>query len=84
VVLPHSLPGIIDTARVNLAAAWNLIIVVELIAADAGLGRRIVNSQKFLRTEEIFVVVVTIGVIGVCTDIGLRTLRNRLSPWARE
>jgi NitT/TauT family transport system permease protein len=84
VILPHSVPGIIDTARVNLAAAWNLIIVVELIAADAGLGRRIVNSQKFLRTEEIFVVIVTIGIIGVCTDMGLRMLRNRLSPWSQD
>ena len=84
VILPHSIPGVIDTARVNLAAAWNLIIVVELIAADEGLGRRIVNSQKFLRTEEIFVVIVTIGLIGVCTDMGLRVLRNRLSPWSQE
>ena len=84
VIFPHAIPGIIDAARVNLAAAWNLIIVAELIAAEEGLGRRIVNSQKFLRTEEIFVVIVTIGVIGVCTDMGLRTLRNRLSPWVRE
>lgn len=84
VVLPHSVPGIIDAARVNLAAAWNLIIVAELIAADEGLGRRIVIAQKFLRTEEIFVLIITIGFIGVCTDIGLRTLRDRLSPWARE
>lgn len=84
VILPHAVPGIIDTARVNLAAAWNLIIVAELIAAEEGLGRRIVNSQKFLRTEEIFVVIVTIGIIGVCTDMGLRVLRNRLSPWSQE
>ncbi len=84
VILPHSIPGIIDAARVNLAAAWNLIIVAELIAAETGLGRRIVNAQKFLRTEEIFVVIITIGFIGVCTDIGLRILRDRLSPWAKE
>jgi NitT/TauT family transport system permease protein len=84
VILPHAVPGIIDAARVNLAAAWNLIIVAELIDAEEGLGRRIVNSQKFLRTEEIFVVIVTIGIIGVCTDIGLRMLRNRLAPWSQE
>jgi NitT/TauT family transport system permease protein len=84
VIFPHAMPGMIDAARVNLAAAWNLIIVAELIAAEAGVGRRIVNSQKFLRTEEIFVVIVAIGIIGVTTDIGLRMLRNRLSPWSQE
>jgi NitT/TauT family transport system permease protein len=84
VILPHAVPGIIDSARVNLAAAWNLIIVAELIAADEGLGRRIISSQKFLRTEEIFVVIVAIGLIGVSTDIGLRVLRNRISPWSQE
>ncbi len=84
VILPHSVPGIIDAARVNLAAAWNLIIVAEVIAAEAGLGRRIVNAQKFLRTEDIFVLIITIGLIGVCTDIGLRVLRDRISPWAKE
>ena len=84
VVFPFAVPGIIDAARVNLAAAWNLIIVAELLAAEEGLGRRIVSAQKFLRTEEIFTVIVVIGIIGVATDIGLRTLRNRLSPWAQE
>lgn len=84
VVFPFAVPGMIDAARVNLAAAWNLIVVAELLAAEEGLGRRIISAQKFLRTEEIFAVIITIGVIGVCTDIGLRMLRDRISPWARE
>ena len=33
VVLPHCLPGIIDVARVNLAAAWPMLVVAELLAA---------------------------------------------------
>jgi NitT/TauT family transport system permease protein len=74
----------IDTARVNLAAAWNLIVVAELFAADEGLGLRIVRSQKFLQIDQIFVVIVVIGILGVASDIGLRTLRNRLAPWSQE
>ena len=38
VVLPHCLPGIIDVARVNLAAAWPMLVVAELLAATDGLG----------------------------------------------
>ena len=84
VIFPAALPGIIDAARVNLAAAWNLIVVAELVAANEGLGVRIFRAQKFLRTEEIFAVLLVIGVLGVTCDLVLRVLRDRLSPWAQE
>jgi NitT/TauT family transport system permease protein len=84
VIFPYSLPGIMDAARVNLAAAWNLIVVAEVLAANEGLGRRIASAGKFLNVDQIFVVLIVIGVIGLTTDIGLRMLRNRLSPWSQE
>ena len=84
VIFPYAVPGIIDTARINLAAAWNLIVVAELIAADSGLGVRIVRAQKFLNTDQIFVAIIVIGLLGLLTDIVLRTLRNRLAPWSQE
>jgi len=84
VIFPYAVPGMIDTFRVNLAAAWNLIVVAEVLAADEGLGFRIVRAGKFLHVEQIFVAIVVIGVIGVSTDIGLRVLRDRLAPWSQE
>src|SRR5437773_2144979 len=33
VVFRHSLPGIVDVARVNLAAAWLMLVVSEVLAA---------------------------------------------------
>lgn len=82
VIFPHSLPGMIDAVRVNLAAAWNLIVVAELLAADEGLGYRITRAQKFLHIDQIFVVLIVIGIIGITTDIILRNIRDRVSPWA--
>ena len=84
VIFPHSLPGAIDAARVNLAAAWNLIVVAELFAADEGLGYRIVRSQKFLQIDTIFAVLIVIGILGLTSDLLLRTARNRLAPWSQE
>jgi NitT/TauT family transport system permease protein len=84
VIFPYALPGVIDAARVNIAAAWNLIVVTEVVAAQEGLGRRIVSAQKFLETDEIFAILIVIGVIGLVTDFALRTLRNRLAPWSQE
>jgi NitT/TauT family transport system permease protein len=75
---------LIDVARVNLAAAWNLIVVTEIYNAEFGLGRLIVRSQKFLPIDQIFSAIEIIGVIGETTEIGLRTLRNRIAPWSQE
>ena len=69
VISPYVLPGIIDACRINLAAAWQLVIVSELIAATEGLGRRISVAGRFLRTDEIFVGLIVIGVIGLAFDL---------------
>ena len=84
VIFPHSVPGAIDAARVNLAAAWNLIVVAELFAADEGLGYRIVRSQNFLQIDTIFAVLIVIGILGLTSGLLLRTARNRLAPWSQE
>jgi NitT/TauT family transport system permease protein len=84
VIFPFAVPGVIDAIRVNLAAAWNLIIVAELLAASEGIGVRIVRAQKFLQTDTIFVYLIVIGLIGVATDMSLRIARRRLAGWAKD
>jgi NitT/TauT family transport system permease protein len=81
VVVPHALPGIIDAMRVNAAAAWNFVVIAELIAATSGLGYRIARSQRFLQTDRIFAVLVVIGLIGLAIDVALRLLRSRVGRW---
>lgn len=82
VIVPHSMPGMIDAIRVNAAAAWNFVVVAELFAASTGLGRKITQAQRFLQTDKIFACLVVIGVLGVLIDVALRLLRNALGRWA--
>jgi NitT/TauT family transport system permease protein len=84
VIFPHVLPGIIDACRINLAAAWQLVIVSELIAATEGLGRRISVAGRFLRTDEIFVGLIVIGVIGLAFDLLFQYLLRVSSKWATQ
>jgi NitT/TauT family transport system permease protein len=81
VIVPHALPGMIDAVRVNAAAAWNFVVVSELIAADSGLGYRIVRAGRFLQMDRIFAVLIVIGVIGLTIDIALRLSRDRVGRW---
>ncbi len=84
VILPHVLPGIIDACRINLAAAWQLVIVSELIAATEGLGRRISVAGRFLRTDEIFVGLIVIGIIGLAFDLLFQYLLRVSCHWASQ
>jgi len=83
VVIPHSLPGIVDVTRINLAAAWLMLVVAELLASDEGLAVRIVRSGRFLHFDTMFAVLVVFGVIGMVSDLGLRGLRWLVAPWDR-
>jgi NitT/TauT family transport system permease protein len=84
VIFPYVLPGIIDACRINLAAAWQLVIVSELIAATEGLGRRISVAGRFLRTDEIFVGLIVIGVIGLTFDMLFQQLLRVACNWASQ
>lgn len=84
VIFPYVLPGIIDACRINLAAAWQLVIVSELIAATEGLGRRISVAGRFLRTDEIFVGLIVIGVIGLTFDLLFQYLLRVSCKWASQ
>lgn len=82
VITPYILPRIIDTFRVNMAASWNLVVVAELLAANEGLGKRILLAQKFLKTDEIFACLIILGLIGFAIDLFFRLLVRLSCKWA--
>jgi NitT/TauT family transport system permease protein len=82
VLLPHSVPGIIDVARINLAAAWLMLVVAELLAAQEGLAYRVVRAQRFRQVDTMFAVLIVFAIIGLVSDLALRQLRKRTAPWS--
>jgi NitT/TauT family transport system permease protein len=82
VIFPAILPNIIDTLRINIAGAWNFVVVAELVAAQSGLGFRIMTAQRFLRTDEIFVGIILIGLIGLAIDFIFKAIFRLVVPWA--
>ncbi|BAU05320.1 binding-protein-dependent transport systems inner membrane component [Fischerella sp. NIES-3754] len=82
VIFPFILPTVINACRVNMAGAWNLVIVSELVAATEGLGRRISVAQRFLKTDEIFASLIVIGLIGLVFDLLFQLLLRISCKWA--
>jgi NitT/TauT family transport system permease protein len=83
VIIPHSWPGVIDVARINLAAGWLMLVVAELLAAQEGLAFRIVRAQRFRAIDTMFALLLVFAVIGLVSDLLLRRLRWAVGRWAR-
>lgn len=84
VILPATLPNIIDTMRVNVAGAWNFLVIAELIAAENGLGFKIIYFQRFLETDKVLFCILVIGLIGLILDFAFRLLFRLIVPWSEQ
>jgi len=84
VILPATFPSVLDTLRVNISGAWNFLVIAELLAAQNGLGFKIIQAQRFLQTEKVLFIIVLIGAIGLIIDYGLKWISQILTPWADQ
>lgn len=84
VILPASLPGIFDALRVGSGWAWSYLILAEIIAASVGLGHMIMESQRYLRTANVFAGIIIIGVIGLLLDYAFKLAYGFLFRWSEK
>jgi len=68
VVIPATVPYMFTGVRLAMGTSYMAIIGAEMIAANEGLGYLIWNSRLFFRTDWIFVGLISLGLIGFCTD----------------
>lgn len=84
VIIPATFPNVLDTLRVNVAGAWNYLVIAELVAAQNGLGYRIIQAQRFLQTPKVLFCIILIGLIGLIIDYLLKFISHKLTPWASQ
>ncbi len=82
VLLPATLPGLLDTCRTMIGWAWTYLVIAEVVATSSGLGYSIMKAQRFSRADEIFVGIFILGFLGLATDMVFKVLQPRLLPWA--
>lgn len=81
VILPKSWPDILNTIRIVLGWAWTYIIVAEMVGASSGIGYSILQAQRTMKVDDIFVGIFVLGVIGLIVDNLLKYLNRFLFPW---
>lgn len=84
VLLPATLPGVMDTLRVTMGWAWTYLVVAELVASSSGLGYMSMQAMRGLHADFIFVAILVIGFLGLITDQIFKWLKTTLLPWAEQ
>ena len=81
IIFPATLPQIVTGLRVGMAAGLSILVASELLGGDLGLGFLIMDASTFFRTNEVFVGIVLIGVLGLASDRGLNYLSRKFVHW---
>lgn len=77
VMFPSAMPFILTGMRVALGFSFMGIVAAELIGAREGIGFLIMNSRQLLQTEQLFVGLLSLGVVGAIIDRVFRTVLDR-------
>ncbi len=77
-------PAILDSMRNMIAVGWTYLVIAEIVAAQDGIGAVMMRAGRFLKADVIMAGILTIGVLGVVTDIGFRLISHFAVPWNRK
>jgi ABC-type nitrate/sulfonate/bicarbonate transport system permease component len=81
VVLRSAFPFIVVGARVGMGMAFIVLVAAELIASSAGLGFMISDARYNFRTDQMFLGMAMIGVLGFALNKTLLEVERRLLKW---
>ena len=81
VILPGSLPSFFSGLRLALNTSLVLVIAVEMLSADDGLGALVWMAWQTMRINETFAVLIVIAVLGLIFNNVVYIMCRRLIPW---
>ena len=76
-------PQILDSMRNMIAVSWTYLVIAEIVAATDGIGAVMMRGARFLHVDIIMGGILTIGVLGVLTDVSFRIANHMLFPYLR-
>jgi len=81
VYLPSALPQIFTGLTVGMGVAWVSLIAAEMISGQFGIGYFTWQAYSLVQYSDIALGMVTIGVLGLGSSLGLHLLGRMLMPW---
>jgi NitT/TauT family transport system permease protein len=76
-----ALPSIFSGLRIAIGSAWMLTVTAEMVAVKSGLGYVLWDSYYFLRYDLVLAAMISIGLLGYLSDLGLKAIMARVLHW---
>ena len=81
IILPAAVPFVMTGVRLGIGHAVIAMIVAQMFLAQAGLGRLLVQYGDRFRTDNVFAVIIVIGMLGVALTEVVKMLERRFAHW---
>ncbi|HTE38035.1 MAG TPA: ABC transporter permease [Reyranella sp.] len=81
VIVPAILPGMLAVLRMNLFAAWMVVLIAESTGVGYGMGQVIMLARNTFNPSLVFFTIAVIGVLGFTFDWLLRLAQRRILYW---
>jgi NitT/TauT family transport system permease protein len=81
VVLPAILPGLFMVLRMNLFAAWMVVLIAEVVGVGSGLGQIVSMARSTFNAKLVFFTMAIIGLCGFTLDFGLKQVQRKVLWW---
>ena len=81
VILPTILPELFVTLRMNLFAAWMVVLIAEAVGVGSGLGQVTMMARNTFNASLVFFTMTLIGITGFAFDQSLRYVQRKVLWW---
>lgn len=79
---PGALPAVFTGLRLGFGYSWRALVSAELIAASSGLGYLISDASEMARTDQVFVGILMIALLGIIGDVLFQLGLRKVAPWS--
>lgn len=84
VILPHSYYWILTGIRLGFSSALLALIAAEMIGASSGLGYKILYFSRIFNINDMYAIILLIGLIGFLGNKLLLYIEKRITPWNKH
>lgn len=81
VLLPYSLPGLLNSISVSVSTSFLVLTAAEMIGGTSGLGWYIRYHSDFANFSKVVFGIIMIGIVVTLLNVLIRALRRRLVRW---
>jgi ABC-type nitrate/sulfonate/bicarbonate transport system permease component len=82
VVLPAILPALFVGLRISIGQAVLIVITIEYLIGDKGIGFRIWHSWSLFAADQMYVGIVTVALLGFVLQSVVQFVGAKVAPWS--